>query len=65
MSVDNPLYESIIHCEQLEELLDNDYIELSKYLRGDLYDLYKEVILKEQRVLTESKELLIKCKNKT
>lgn len=64
MSVDNPLHESIILCGQLEELLDNDYTELSKYLSGDLYDLYKEVIIKEKRILTESKELLIKCKNK-
>lgn len=53
------LQKSITLGRQLEELYDEDYLELSKHLNGDLYDSYKELVLKEKGLLREAIEIML------
>ena len=63
MCADDALNESIRLCNELNNLLEDDYKDLARQFRGDLYELYKEVVLKEKSLLDETRELLVICKN--
>ena len=52
---------SIILCRQIDALYLNDMEELSGSLNGELYDSYKEVVLKEKRILNDIEENLKNC----
>lgn len=65
MCADDALNESIRLCDELNDLLEDDYKDLARQFRGDLYELYKEVVLKEKSLLDETRELLVICKNNT
>ena len=65
MCADDALNESIRLCDELNDLLEDDYKDLARQFRVDLYELYKEVVLKEKSLLDETRELLVICKNNT
>ena len=49
--------------DQLEELLEEDYVRLSDYLKGDLYDEYKKLILEEMQLLENSRAAMLQSIN--
>lgn len=50
-------------CRQIEDLFDDDCRGLSTSLYGELYDKYKEVIIKEKRILNSIEDHLKQCMN--
>ena len=59
--MDNGLEYCILLCNQLNQLLEDDYKSIAPYLRGKLYDSYKKLVIREKDVLEESIELLKRC----
>lgn len=59
--MDNCLEYCILLCNQLDQLLEDDYMNITPSLRGDLYESYKKLVMKEKEVLEESIELLKRC----
>ena len=59
--MDNGLEHCILLCNQLDQLLEEDYMSITPYLRGDLYESYKHLVMREKDVLEESIELLKRC----
>ena len=49
--------------DQLEELLEEDYVRLSDYLKGDLYEEYKKLILEEKQLLENSRAAMLQSIN--
>ena len=58
MGIYETLEKSLVLCQQVENLLEDDYRDLSRSLGGELYDKYKEVVLRENRIVGEIKEHL-------
>ena len=50
--------ESIYLCNQILELLEQDYQALYTYLSGEVYDGYKQLVLDEIERITVLKEKL-------
>lgn len=49
---------SIYLCDQLTDLLEQDYQEIHKSLRGDIYDEYKLMLLDEIERIADLKRKL-------
>lgn len=50
--------DSIMQCRHLFALLEEDCAEISKSLKGDIYDGYKELLDREMGVLREVEKRL-------
>lgn len=59
--MDNSLEYCILLCNQLDQLLEDDYKNITPYLRGDLYEPYKKLVMREKDMLEETVELLKRC----
>ena len=56
--MDNSLDKCILMCCQMDQLLEDDYKGAASCLKGDLYDAYKRLVIREKVVLEETIDLL-------
>ncbi len=52
------LLKMVHECDALSDQLENDYVQLHRYLKGDIYDAYRELVQSEQRLLQKIKRNL-------
>jgi hypothetical protein len=46
----------------MDQLLEDDYKGAASCLKGDLYDAYKRLVIREKVVLEETIDLLKRCR---
>lgn len=53
----------VVQFEKIHELLETEYAELQKCLKGDILEAYKELLACEKNVLQDTKQKLMNYKS--